>query len=172
MPPELRNEIWQYVFRGDTIRPDLTGRDGTPNRFSLLRVCRQIYNETAALPYKLNTIWFGQMAVNAKASMDRLPAAQRRAVTSIRFKLETYRDDCGGLRHGTAPFPASKFPALRQIEVLVPDESILETFGRGYDDSEMEKLKNRIHVGNPNVEVTFLKCPEIVFLPDLYNKGE
>jgi hypothetical protein len=71
LPAELRNYIWSYVIGGQTIRMNLSStkdRSGLSrklldsrtwrpdtNRFSLLRVSRQIYAETGTLVDTLST---------------------------------------------------------------------------------------------------------------------
>ncbi|KAF1932400.1 uncharacterized protein M421DRAFT_2031 [Didymella exigua CBS 183.55] len=71
LPPELRNQIWEYALGGHAF--DITTRkvfkqrkridkakawDLPINTFALLRVCRQIYAETALIPYKHNAFCF------------------------------------------------------------------------------------------------------------------
>lgn len=77
LPPEIRNNIYSLVLSGAIIHPDphyveedqsaniyqvarsiSSGGHPSPQRFDLLRVCRQIYIETAALPYHLSTFRF------------------------------------------------------------------------------------------------------------------
>ncbi|KAI4706353.1 hypothetical protein J4E89_009087 [Alternaria sp. Ai002NY15] len=61
LPPELRNSIFAYALYHETFvldPPDssryvVKSRD--KNLLSLLYVCRQVYSETAFLPYKLNS---------------------------------------------------------------------------------------------------------------------
>jgi hypothetical protein len=70
LPAEIRNKIFNYALRGHRIRPVversviLQGHPDTwarlrrnpiKHRFALPKVCRQIYNETAILPYTLST---------------------------------------------------------------------------------------------------------------------
>lgn len=71
MPPELRSPIWEYALGGHVF--DVTTRrifqqrkrvtkakvwDLLKDTFALLRACRQIYAETALLPYKHNAFRF------------------------------------------------------------------------------------------------------------------
>jgi len=80
LPAEIRNRVFQYALAGELIRPKLTdeilvardtycpaymGKELHPSiyappshRFSLLCVCRQVYAETAMLPYTLSTFTF------------------------------------------------------------------------------------------------------------------
>ncbi|KAI4613396.1 uncharacterized protein J4E87_009863 [Alternaria ethzedia] len=63
LPPELRNIIFAYALDHGTVSPHLgttclerrLRKDPIRKRFGLLFTCRQIYAETALLPYKLNT---------------------------------------------------------------------------------------------------------------------
>lgn len=77
LPPEIRLMIWEYALSGNTISPtvwhdganpkpalflqmvrSINGIRPSTNRFALLRICRQIYAEAAALPYLLSTFRF------------------------------------------------------------------------------------------------------------------
>lgn len=67
LPPELRNKIYDFVFRGEIwqiymssfsldkkLKATPLGEDER-NRLALLSVCRQIHFEAALLPFKLST---------------------------------------------------------------------------------------------------------------------
>jgi hypothetical protein len=67
LPAEIRNQIWRLVVGGKVIREQVTKRGRAQmlprpcertNTFALLRVCRQIYAETALLPFSANTFLF------------------------------------------------------------------------------------------------------------------
>jgi len=75
LPAEVRNAVYQFALSGQTVSsilhrsaatttsPPLARRvdDASlrrPHRFSLLRVCRQIFIETAVLLYRLSTFRF------------------------------------------------------------------------------------------------------------------
>lgn len=67
LPPEIRNRIWEYTLGHNTFRvirargrkalftlaPDEPGIN-----VAILRGCRQIYSETALMPFQLNTLAF------------------------------------------------------------------------------------------------------------------
>lgn len=64
LPPEIRNRIWHLALGGKLIRHNVYGRgryrmmprpSERENAFDLLRTCRQIYAETALLPFSANT---------------------------------------------------------------------------------------------------------------------
>jgi hypothetical protein len=72
LPPEIRCRIWEYVLGGMTLRSAtfrLNDRRFTERmvppfsermaNISPRRTCRQIYTETALLPYKSNIFNFG-----------------------------------------------------------------------------------------------------------------
>ncbi|KAF1959410.1 hypothetical protein CC80DRAFT_545785 [Byssothecium circinans] len=63
LPEKLRSKIWQYALTREVIKPD-SPQASSPARFSLLSTSRQIYDETAALPYALNTVWFNRTEVS------------------------------------------------------------------------------------------------------------
>lgn len=59
LPPELRARIYGYALGGYTIRPLIGNQAATTSvtpRFALLRVSRQLYQETSRLPSTLNTV--------------------------------------------------------------------------------------------------------------------
>ncbi|KAF1942647.1 hypothetical protein EJ02DRAFT_163886 [Clathrospora elynae] len=62
LPSELRELICNFTLAGNIIKPAYASRRWAirppKHRFSLLRVCRQIYAETASLPYSLSTFSF------------------------------------------------------------------------------------------------------------------
>ncbi len=66
LPVEIREMIWEYTLSCSPIRPWSNQFSPSPqpsptDKFPLLRVCRQIYAETAALPYTLNTVSFAEL---------------------------------------------------------------------------------------------------------------
>lgn len=58
LPAELRNKIYTYVLSGHTYHSKPQKRTQPPYNPSLLRVNRQIYAETALLPYELTLFSF------------------------------------------------------------------------------------------------------------------
>ncbi|KAF2277408.1 uncharacterized protein EI97DRAFT_290545 [Westerdykella ornata] len=100
LPPEIRNMIFRYAVGGMTFdftaceRPWLQRLRGwkprvnnpIKNCFSLLRVCRQIYSETALLPFSANTFHISedQQEDFDDWLQDRLPI-ERDAITSLQY---------------------------------------------------------------------------------------
>ncbi|KAJ8112074.1 hypothetical protein OPT61_g5473 [Boeremia exigua] len=101
LPPEVRNRIWEYtlgniVFKAQTVSvprkmpqtiltppPDETGIG-----VALLRTCRQIYSETASLPFRLNAMAFDsiwQLERGAK----RFKCYQRKQFTTLRIEVDS-----------------------------------------------------------------------------------
>lgn len=59
LPAELRNEIYAYVLTTNLYRVGSDGRILTDTRpLLLLRVCRQIHEETATMPISINQFCF------------------------------------------------------------------------------------------------------------------
>jgi hypothetical protein len=104
LPPEIRNRIWKFALAGNIIRP--TWSDGgksivdnfyynersglydpLPHRLSLLRVCRQIYQEAAAFTRHVCIFRFFDFD-DLRGWMARAPADQRKAVGVVQFGLQ------------------------------------------------------------------------------------
>jgi len=95
LPPELRNMIFALALDHGTIRPKIGKTWLEPKlknypireRFGLLFTCRQIYAETALLPYKLNTFVVGghDPIVNLKTFLGRRSEAQRYVMDKVQF---------------------------------------------------------------------------------------
>ena len=94
LPAEIRNLIWEYALGGRTIRcfalsfPTPTSRIAKGANNALLRVCRQIYAETALSPYRMNTFsfdsfWSTQQWLRTESKA--LPV-QRQAIKTVRIK--------------------------------------------------------------------------------------
>lgn len=96
LPAELRNRIYELVFRGKTylfkssIHTKHARLDTTEKHiFGLLYVCRQIYFEAALLPYAMNTFCFHDFETSLYPFLrDRSPA-QFRSIQSL--ELVTYQ---------------------------------------------------------------------------------
>jgi hypothetical protein len=64
LPAEIRNMIWKYAFSGKVRVSSTTVVPRKDyDRFSLLRVCRQVYHETGVLPYTTNTFCFSHISI-------------------------------------------------------------------------------------------------------------
>src|SRR4051812_48744235 len=77
LPPEIRNRIFHYAIGGKTFRQlyrthgtqrFLGEPSGRPNAFALLRTCRQIYAETAVVPFTSN-VFSARYCWNLKRSL-------------------------------------------------------------------------------------------------------
>jgi hypothetical protein len=99
LPAELRNRIFTYVFSGEEYR--FLGNERGPitcrissfqhNGLGPLLVSRQLYIETAILPYKLGTFRFmfddcyseKEWSWYVKRLLENRPTAQIKAITSL-----------------------------------------------------------------------------------------
>ncbi|KAF2118248.1 hypothetical protein BDV96DRAFT_597106 [Lophiotrema nucula] len=98
LPGEIRNMIWVYALGGhrinvlenDNVVSHTSRLIDAPNdsaasspTFQLPQVCRQLYAETALLPYQLNTFAL-KNTISKSGWVKSLCAAQRRSITSLR----------------------------------------------------------------------------------------
>jgi hypothetical protein len=110
LPPELRNEIYEYTLGGLQIRPG--HRLGGPGMWQVLSkpvdadlsapwqkmhyiapltlACRQIHTEAGLLPFKLNEITLGPLEPFLLA-MNRLTDRQRNAIRTIRTQSDNVK---------------------------------------------------------------------------------
>ncbi|KAF1997457.1 hypothetical protein P154DRAFT_578878 [Amniculicola lignicola CBS 123094] len=115
LPPEIRNRIYTFVLSGYTGTIEYNGvslkitrrrvedkgagisREGLPNIFSILRVCRQIYSEAALTPVRLTA--FRGCYVNPycfpwSTGSPLLRRFQREGIAVISFTLNLPHDIC------------------------------------------------------------------------------
>lgn len=126
LPPEIKNCIWAYVLGGKVLDVkcfenyekshvrDTTAisQDSFPEySHALLQVCRQIYTETALLPFSKNTFRFDM--VDAFEWARHLLDVQRALLEKVHIVTNT--TECKLLRY----FPIDFFPGLKQIVVEV-----------------------------------------------------
>jgi hypothetical protein len=111
-----------YHVRYNTFKPRLKPSD-RKNAMALLRACRQVYWETASLPYKLNT-FVAEAASELTALVTQLRPYQHTQITSLEFGL--HHDDpvfslqVWGPAEIAAQFPIlEKPPDLKRIEVCL-----------------------------------------------------
>ena len=105
LPGELRNKIYEYALGGNLISPFYLGDDDTvfflrsaqygnpqdqsteeawAKLFNLSKVCRQLYQETKLLPYKLNV--FNICLGGAFGSfLSQLKDVNKKAITTVSF---------------------------------------------------------------------------------------
>ncbi|KAI4673377.1 uncharacterized protein J4E88_008990 [Alternaria novae-zelandiae] len=92
LPPELRNSIFAYALYHERFilgPPDSCGyvvKSRDKNLLSLLYVCRQIYSETAFLPYKLNSF---EICRSSPVSL--VAFLKRRTATQIELMQDVIR---------------------------------------------------------------------------------
>ncbi|PVH93564.1 hypothetical protein DM02DRAFT_695629 [Periconia macrospinosa] len=89
LPGEVREIIWMAVFRDVVFENRTTGRrkcfvvaEGDRQILSLLRTCRQIYTETALLPYQVSIFRINSMDF-ANTALRKMRPAFRKHITKI-----------------------------------------------------------------------------------------
>ncbi|KAH3989403.1 hypothetical protein HBI25_120030 [Parastagonospora nodorum] len=101
LPGELRSRIWEYVLGGYELRSvyiknsqQITVKRMVPpfaermNGTQLLRTCRQIYTETALLPYRANTFILETLDT-IKHELKKMKPFQRARIEKIQFEVNT-----------------------------------------------------------------------------------
>ncbi|RYN33813.1 hypothetical protein AA0112_g5632 [Alternaria arborescens] len=86
LPGEIRNEVYQYVLNEGAYHfmdDDLWPMTECEERFALLRVCREIYNETRLLPFSLNTFSFSNFQNFHRFIVKFTTAKQRQAIRAL-----------------------------------------------------------------------------------------
>ncbi|USP77115.1 hypothetical protein yc1106_04389 [Curvularia clavata] len=95
LPAELRNKIFAYALGGRTFRFKTTGNypwyiknvTKYKHALALLQVCRQIYAETALLPFSTNTFSASRLYVLEEWA-ESLHSARAQSIKWIRLKLQ------------------------------------------------------------------------------------
>lgn len=165
LPTEIRQCIWEYaigskIFLTKKIRRihSFTPHDTKlSNGVALLRVCRQIYSETALLPCRLGIFTFDYIPTLVQASKQ-LKTYVREQVTHLRFLCgegivaRRLFATLGGPWYllSDAAFAGNSvevrelFPALERIDVLL--EEPLQAYGSGYTLQGLtEHIAERLH---------------------------
>ena len=118
--------------------------------FTLLRNCRQIYQETAVLPYQLNTFTIINLQ-SLKADLGRPTDFQREQIVNIRLDV-TKRT---GLSFGVAGNAAdlqqrnrALLPALKRIHVHVfgPDLYRTQIIPPGHTNDCINKVREQLDI--------------------------
>ncbi|KAF2846853.1 hypothetical protein T440DRAFT_220784 [Plenodomus tracheiphilus IPT5] len=129
LPAEIRNRIFKYTLGGNIVWCTITRchvviRTGPPRRYiidtehALLRVCRQIYVETALLPFSTNDFGFIPRQP-VQVLWQRMLPGQRNAVTGVVIDDSTVRGHlCSGKTESlytSSQGKSSEFPNLRLL---------------------------------------------------------
>ncbi|KAF2132696.1 hypothetical protein P153DRAFT_354172 [Dothidotthia symphoricarpi CBS 119687] len=155
LAPEIRNRIWTFVLGGMLFRPLFSGRSYKKMRpsnidrndgLTLLRTCRQIYHETALLPFRSNFFIFSAVSLwGSKLNMFRmLRGYQLQQITSIKLEIDSFTgvnlhtlqlvfDGCSRRSHASM---SQALPGLKHIHICVFNPP-------GLSESVLEDYKNR-----------------------------
>jgi hypothetical protein len=155
LPPEIRNRIWKYAVGGNTIksvdiglwrgdyRLKLPTSEQLPTSepghvFALLRTCRQIYAETAVLPYTDNTFSFCSVR-SMRYGLKHVKAHLRTHITSIQLEIDF---DFRRSRHGFEYYVylgerfslRASLPGLKDVHAYLYQAKMI-------DEATMQKAK-------------------------------
>ncbi|KAF2132695.1 hypothetical protein P153DRAFT_354171 [Dothidotthia symphoricarpi CBS 119687] len=99
LPPEIRNHIWEYAVGGYTVqglygaspghhhRPSLKVFERTDG-LALLRTCRQVFAETALVPWAASLFAFNH-PLTMRQVMKKLKGYQRKSITMLRLDVHS-----------------------------------------------------------------------------------
>ncbi|PVH96551.1 hypothetical protein DM02DRAFT_477271, partial [Periconia macrospinosa] len=93
LPRELRDRIWSEALGGQTFNVKGVGHrspasfDGGSNAISLLRTCRQIYSETALIPYKTSVFHGGYYLRKLCHALRKIKPALRQHINTISISV-------------------------------------------------------------------------------------
>jgi hypothetical protein len=98
LPAELRNKIWEYalgamefrlLYRSSRKIPVQPKPSEKKNAFALLRVCRQIYSETAPLSFAVNSFSIRPHYRVSVANLRRFQRYQIHQIKEIRIEMDS-----------------------------------------------------------------------------------
>jgi hypothetical protein len=151
LPLELRNLIWAYALGSHTLRYNTTvGRMNPPKTakacgLDLLRTSRQIYLDTACLPYKLNALSLHGYHMH-KRVLKYIKPFQREQFTDV--KLEVTDGHCIYLDRKTTSSEQLRknqldfLPELKRIHVLMfPPGDHSDTWKTVCKDTVLKQLE-------------------------------
>jgi hypothetical protein len=193
LPPEIRNRIWEYTVGGKVL--DVThfarrkshryieevttiSKDSFPQHsHALLQVCRQIYAETALLPFSKNTFrfekeqafeWARQLLKFQRNLLENVHVVTHRAQRLYGWTTPRSNKDL----HLPQAFPINIFPNVKQVIIEIrrsachdidaaahdggPDAKWTSKQYRTRVTSNMTALIDYIHEAKPNARVVFL----------------
>jgi hypothetical protein len=146
--------IWEFALGGSAVRPHSQLRAHTramtttteTHRFDLLRVCQQIYAETAMLPFTLNAFSFSWI----RDLEDWANSGRLKHVHIIDICMGTYmlQESYDWKRY----FPPTNLPALREVVATLVLASVADKDG---ERVRAEKLL-RTHLHDKKVEIGFV----------------
>ncbi|KAF1997453.1 hypothetical protein P154DRAFT_280779 [Amniculicola lignicola CBS 123094] len=178
LPPEIRVQIFQRAVGGKTIKLSFHvrnhGRKSNLNPLALLQVCRQLYAETAVLPFTSNE-WDSQFFFDVRArpfpvpvprdtsahlshlstktrlSTDRSliaipPPARKRSPRLRAFQWNSISTMVYRGIH-ISPWGVRKFatfPALKKVIIRLPDDPRIS---RAYAENKQDELRAGVNTG-------------------------
>ncbi|KAF3001930.1 hypothetical protein E8E13_006799 [Curvularia kusanoi] len=151
LPPELRNMIWAYAL-GDTVYRGDGYENSRDRKFAaedpsispkLLETCRQIYSETAMLPFRLNTFSLGSRE-RMVTSFEAVRPHQRRQIKVLRFEVNTLYSKYDWIY--VSHYISKRSPSLKYLEIFFYGEccriySHLQWFTRWRDGLDLAPVK-------------------------------
>lgn len=153
LSPELRNKIFYHAVGGMVFREHhnypfsykvVPRVEEQPECLALLRTCRQIYGETAALPYNANLFSFSSQE-SMYRFFERLTIAQRELICSLQLELRSdswHEEESLDAENIDEAFE-KWLPNLKHVHVLVFNRY---WSGHGTDEEIPGRMKNVDHI--------------------------
>jgi hypothetical protein len=172
MPFELRTRIYKEVFAGSEMRVKFVGgrlgsnrllRCTNPERYKVLRTCKQIEQEGALVLARMTTLSLGPAHGDIEGSVDllrhcnssRAPRFLRQAVPCLRhIKLLLRDENCALLMSALSPFTqlrVVKFSSFQDVGSYIPDSIAkcpLLLLGTANDKSFVQGIKKGVESAN------------------------
>lgn len=195
LPAEVRNRIWEYALGGkifDVIliqtcrgryveEKTLIAPETFPeNAHALLQVCRQIYRETALVPFSHNAFRFSEQRAFEWAR--HLLRVQQNAMREVH--IVTLRAECmiGWMQFNDRmpdAFPIDVFPKIKKIVIKVGYTFnhnlcmgyILNGEQQEWLEKYIDKIMNYVQEARPNAELVFDHIYIQVRIPALYRRN-
>jgi hypothetical protein len=130
MPPEIRNRIYDFALGGNTfvlLKDDdtekIVNKTKSKNALALLAVSRQLYAETALLPFSLN-VFSSVSPSRLRSWASEIQPVHRNNITALKlvtcfFKVSTDFEVCSHYFGKPKDWIFSELPSLRHIHLRI-----------------------------------------------------
>jgi|SRR5690242_15674709 len=195
LPAEVRNRIWEYALGGkifDVIfiqtcrgryveEKTLIAPETFPeNAHALLQVCRQIYGETALVPFSYNAFRFSREGAFDWAR--HLLPVQQMVIREVHILTHQAERMVGRMQFNghksymPDAFPIDVFPKIKKVVIKVGYHNLYARYLLNWEQQEciekyIDKITNYVKEARPKAELVFDHVYIKVRIPALYRKN-